>query len=103
MIRKHLSRLIDITNTNRGMIVQDGDERSSSESLLLEAFRSSLRYRQDVVIQWLKLLDQSSVNTQLNPLCTIDIWVLVSLHSTKSYQGNVEKLLKKKVQIHVWV
>ena len=26
---KHLSRLIDITNTNRGMIVQDGDERSS--------------------------------------------------------------------------
>ena len=99
MIRKHLSRLIDITNTNRGMIVQDGDERSSSESLLLEAFRSSLRYRQDVVIQWLKLLEQSSVNTQLNPLCTIDIWVLVSLHSTKSYQGNVEKLLKKKASV----
>ena len=72
MMRKHMSHLVDTINSNDGLIVEDSDNRISAETFLLESFRSSLRYRQDIASHWVKLADQSNGRNGINSLCSID-------------------------------
>ena len=101
MMRKHMSRLVDTINSNDGLIVEDGDDRISAETFLLESFRSSLRYRQDIASHWIKLIDQSNGRNGIKSLCSIDFWILVMLHNTKVNRQSVHKVLKKKAATEV--
>ena len=101
MMRKHMSRLVDTINSNDGLIVEDGDDRISAETFLLESFRSSLRYRQDIASHWIKLIDQSNGRNGINSLCSIDFWILVMLQNTKANRQSVHKVLKKKAATEV--
>ena len=92
VVRQHLSELINAGNNN--FSDQDAD-RSSSEALILESLRASLRYRRDVIQAWMKIVEQTE-NSSDNSICTFDLWVLGSLYSMKKESSAADKLIKKK-------